>query len=1138
MPLGTGTRLAPAHLDSLSVRCLSSYLSFAKFSGDRHAGRFRRDKGVLLAPFFFLSRNPEELVRLICRRLGKACSQGKVALAIMIVMAAGLAALIGAPSEVQSTPGPSRLHAVQAPSGEATGQIPVALAAFGQLPLIFERNQGQTDPRVNFLARGSGYTLFLAGDQAVLTLRHSRTEAAVLRMALHNSKAAPDVTGLEELPGKSNYFIGNDPAQWHRDIPQFSRVRYRDVYPGIDLVYYGRQGRLEYDFNLAAGADPHQVALQFPGKKLEITPDGDLIIALNEGSVRMHSPRVYQMLDNQERPVQGRFELRGKDEVGFALGAYDHSRELTIDPVLTYSTYFGGSGEEACSTVLQTGTPVSGCPAVAVDTALNAYIAGVTNSTDLPLAGSSYQSTLKGTANAFVAKFNSAANTLLFSTYLGGNGTDYTAGVAVDPGFNVFVAGTTSSSNFPTSTTAFQQTPLSANNHAFLSQLDPNGQNLMYSTYLSGNGIDTASGLALDPSGNAYVTGTTTSSEVETGFPSTLGAYQTSPRASHQFFLAKVNPTLTGTDSVPYSTYFGGSTPSSGQTLGGGVAVDRSSNVYITGGTDFTDLPTLNAFQGTSGGKLDAFLAKLSPGAVTGTQLIYSTYIGGTGDDIGYGVAVDSSSNAYITGSTASNNFPAAGTGVFQNTYGGGTSDAFLVKFGTPCTGSTCTTTDVPLSYSTYIGGSGTDVGLAIALDSTGSPTNNNQGARITGWTSSTSDFPVRNNQVQSGFGGGASDAFAARIDTTATTSNAAGHYATYLGGSGDDYGTSIASDTAGASYVVGETSSVNFPTKDAIYPTLNGANDAFLTKLGPVLSFGLTVSASPNPVGVGSQVTFTYTISNTGDFTSGVTFTDTLQDSSTTSFISATSNSGSNACGQPNGGTILCNIGTLNAGATATVTVILAPIAATPPATNPVTLGNSGFVGVAGSSLATAAASVTVNDFDIGVSPASATVPAGVPATYTATVTPTGSIPASVTLSCSAGLPSGATCSETTNPIPNLENGAASTVLIINTTARVTTTTEWRHGGRPFYAGWLPVSGLALLGAGIGSASRKRRVLMGLLFTGFFGLIFLQPGCGGGKSTTTVTGTPAGTYVVTVSATSGGTSGAVRSTTVTLVVQ
>ena len=1079
---------------------------------------------------------------MIGRWMGKACSQAGVPLALFALI--GLASLA-----IQTTTGvrPLNQSSQVEPtrpwvSHSAKREAPTASSLIGKLPMFFEQNQGQTASEVKYLARGSGYNLYLTSDAAVLTVHHPRRkETSTVRMQLVGANEGSVVNGLDQLVGKSNYFIGNDPAKWQRDVAQFARVRYQQVYPGVDLVYYGNQGSLEYDFEIQPGADPTQVELSFDGAEaIGISHGGDLVLRLADGSIQFHAPVLYQSVNGVKRSVSGRFELAGKNKVRFAVGDYDRSRALVIDPLLTYSTYLGGGRDEACSVILGTGVPVSGCPAIAVDAALNMYLVGVTDSTDFP-PQPGVLGNLKGTANIFVTKFNSAGNTLLYSTYIGGNGIDYSAGVAVDAGFDVFVAGTTTSTNFPTTSNAFQTTPLSTNKHVFVTELDPTGTTLVYSTYLSGNGVDTASGIALDPSSNAYVTGTTTSTEIDTGFPSTLGSYSGSsrPTGTSQFFVTKINPTLSGENSVTYSTYFGGNNPKTGQTVGGGIAVDSSANVYITGGTDYTDFPVSNAFQGTLKGGLDAFLAKLSPDSNTGTQLIYSTYIGGSGDDIGYGVAVDTSLNAYITGSTTSTDFPAAGTGVFQSNHSPAAgNDAFMAKFGVPCTGNSCVNTTVPLSYMTYLGGAGEDVGLAITVDNANSPANNNQGARLTGWTNS-SDFPTAGLPVQGGYAGG-NEAFVARIDTSATSPTAQGHYSVYLGGSGNDYGTGIASDVQGASYVAGETASGDFPTVAPRQPLLDGSTDAFLTKLGPLVAFGLTASASPTPVGVGSQVTFTYTITNNGDFTSGITFTDTLQGGNGASFVSATANTGTNACGQPNGGTVLCNIGTLNAGATATVTVILTPTAPTPPAKNPVTLGNSGFVGIGGSSLATASASVTVNDFDIAVAPASATVSAGVPASFTATISTTQNqpIPASVSLSCSSGLPTGATCSETTNPIPNLQTGTASTGLIINTTARVTTTTEWWHGGRPLYATWFPVTGLALFGAGLGAGSRKRKALMAVLLVGFFGLIFFQPGCGGKSSTTTVTGTPAGTYIVTVSATSGASNAAVRTTTVTLVVQ
>jgi uncharacterized repeat protein (TIGR01451 family) len=1090
-------------------------------------------------------------------RLGRTCSRTSALVAITLLMIFGAVALTigsgGAQRGVASATSPSRFFVSDpTPSAQAPRQV---LATYSHLPLMFEPNQGQTDPSVKFVARGSGYGLYLTPHQAVLALRqsannsqHPAARTSVVSMQLVGAASTTEPVGDVQLPGKSNYFIGNDPAKWHRDIPQFARVRYRDVYPGVDLVYYGNQGRLEYDFEVAPGSDPKQVALRFQGPQtLRIDRGGDLVLAVGESDVRLQAPRVYQKFGAEERSVPGRFELRGKEknEVGFQLGTYDRNRTVIIDPVLSYSTYLGGSGAESCSSI--THLPFTpGCPAIAVDAVGNAYVAGSTTSTNFPGTAGEYQATLAAgaTANAFIAKFTPIGS-LQFATYLGGDGVDYAAGIGVDAGSNVIVAGTTSSSDFPTNgkNPAFQANRVSGGNHVFVSQLDPAGKVLLYSTYLSGSGADVASGLAIDPGGNAYVTGTTASTEVETGFPSTLGSYQIAPAqgSAIQFFMSKINPNLSGTSSLPYSTYFGGANPAgaAGVAVGGGIAVDTNSNAYFTGGTNFLDMPVLNAYQATNKGGLDAFVAKINPAGVAGTQLLYSTYLGGSGDDVGYGIAVDSTTDAYVTGSTTSTDFGVISAGTLQGSNGGGT-DAFLAKLGVLCTGTSCTT-PLPLNYFTYLGGSGTDVATAVAVDS-------NQGARITGWTSST-NFPVVGNPLQSTFQGGTSDAFFARIDTLATCSPIitptcpVTSSSSYFGGTGADFGTGIALDQQGASYLAGETSSsTGFPLKDSFQAVLSGPSDAFVSKLGPLVNLTMqTPSASPSVVGVGGQVTFAYTITNNGEFTNGVTFINYLPASGAT-FVSATPTPGT--CGAPVGTppTVLCNIGTLNAAATATVNVIVTPVAPTLPG-GTLILGDSGSAFVGQSMQATGNASVIVNDFNIKVAPASATVPAGVPATFTATVTPSANngFPGSVSIACGSGLPTGATCLPgTNNPIPNLNSGPQSSQLIINTIARVTTTTDLRHGGGPrfpLYAAWLPVSGLALLGVGLGGKrSPQRRLLMGLLLVGFFGLIVFQAGCGSSSHTTTTIGTPAGTYPVTVNATTG--SNATRSTVVTLVVE
>jgi len=1092
-------------------------------------------------------------VRLNRHRSGKTCSQPRVLIAVAFLIMLGLVALSLAPSaaksQVAKTADSSRLFASNLSLNVARAQdARQALAAYSHLPLIFEPNQGQTDAKVKFLARGRGYGLYLTDQEAVLALQHFAADSrhlttSVVSMKLSGTVSIGEPVGDDPLPGKSNYLIGNDPGKWRRDVPQFARVRYRNVYPGIDLVYYGNQGRLEYDFEVSPGSDPRLVALKFSGaRNPSIGANGDLVLALDRSDLRLHAPRVYQKLGDEERNVAGRFELRGqaKDEVGFELGPYDRARALIIDPQLSYSTYLGGSGAESCSAI--TGLSFTpGCPAIAVDAASNAYVAGATTSTDFPQTTGEYQPTLGAgaTANAFIAKFNSIGQ-LVFATYLGGDRTDYTAGIAVDSGFDIVVAGTTNSANFPTngSNTAFQATPVTGGQHVFVSRLDPTGRTLLYSTYLSGNGVDIASGIALDPGGNAYVTGTTTSTESQTGFPSTVGAYQVSSKSTNQFFFTKVDPNASGSSSVPYSTYFGGSSPSTGLVAGGGVAVDGSSNAYITGGTNFTDMPLLNAYQATNEGGYDVFVAKINPAGVTGTQLLYATYLGGSGDDIGYGIAVDSGGDAYVTGSTTSLDFNVTGTTstALQPTNGGNT-DAFVAKLGIPCIGTSCTTFDVPLNYFTYLGGAGTDIGTAITVDNT-------SGARITGLTNST-NFPIVGSALQTVYQGGNSDAFFARVDTLATCSpiNNPGCVPTsttsYFGGNGTDIGTGVALDQQGSNYVTGETNSTNFPVLNPDRGNLDGPSDAFVSKLAPVLNLTMpTPNAVPLVVGIGSQVSFAYTITNSGEFTNGVTFTDFLP-ASGASFISATASPGT--CGSPANNTVLCNIGTLNAGATATVTVIVTPVAPTLPG-GTVSLGNSASAYVGQSLLATASASVTVNDFTLAVAPATATVPAGVPAVFTATVTPssTSGFPDSVSISCGSGLPTGATCVPgNNNPIPNLNTGAQSSQLIINTTARVTTTTDLRHGsspGIPLYATLLPVGGLALLGAGLGAKlSRRRRWLIGLLTSVMLALILLLPACHTTAPVTTTTGTPAGTYTVTVNAVSGN---ATRTTLVTLVVQ
>lgn len=1074
--------------------------------------------------------------------LGAGVSRGLLA-SVSLVVAGALALSIGSrPSQSPVAAGTkSPVFSFSAPTPQ-----PVQ-AVYGNLPLMFEANQGQTDSQVKFLARGSKYGLFLTANEAVLALQSSAavrqssaTQTSVLRMSLVGGNPNADVAGSQVLPGKSNYLIGDNPAKWHRNVPQFARVRYRDAYPGIDLVYYGKQGKLEYDFEVAPGVDPKQVALQFQGvEKLELDADHALNVSVGDSQVRFDAPRVYQIIAGVEQTVAGHFVLQGNNQVSFEIGAYDRSQTLVIDPVLTYSTYLGGSGLESF-------------PTIAVDSAFNAYVAGTTTSADFPVTADVFQKCLGDPSNpttcpsatasdVFIAKFDSNGAALAYATYLGGSGDDVSTDIVVDSGFNPIVVGSTNSANFPTKN-AFQGTAASAGTHAFVSKLDAAGANLLYSTYLSGGGTDIATGVAINAQNKIFLTGTTTS----INFPVTPNAFQGTSKASSQFFVSEVDPTTSAVASLPYSTYFGGGNPAGGTTIGGGIVVDGVGNVLITGGTNFlntgsnasTDFPILNASQAcldapsnpttcpTGVTATDAFVAKLNPSAAVGSQLLYSTFVGGTGNDSGNGVAVDNANNAYVTGSTTSPDIVIpTGTTPFQKCLDDATnpttcsasvtaSDAFLAKLSSFTTGTTTTPT-VTMLYFSYLGGSGTDVGLAIAVDKA-------SGARITGSTNS-ADFHTTASPIQGALSG-PSDAFVARIDTTATSATAAGHYATYLGGSSTDRGTGIAIDSGSAIYVAGETASSNFPLAGPFQATRNGASDAFVTKLGGVVNLSMTATvtspAPPNPIGVGNAVTFSYKITNNGDLLSGITFNSTVPNGST--LTSATGPSGT--CAAVNS-TLTCPVGTLNPAGIATFTLILVPTAGAVPSPGPTTLGSSATLSVFGSPFTTSAtATVTVNDFSLDVSPSSRTVQAGKGTTYTAVVTPTGSFPNTVTLSCT-GLPTGASCSTANGSITDLKNGSAqSRNLVVNTTERVTTTAGFWQNGKILYATWLPISGLAFLGLGIGgSRSRKRRVLLGLLLGAFLMLTVILSGCGSSsKGTSTTTGTPAGTYTFTVSAKSG----------------
>jgi len=645
---------------------------------------------------------------------------------------------------------------------------PQVLAAYGKLPLSFEANQGQTEPQVKFLSRGSGYTLFLTSTEAVLMLTKTDAHAkhripgearlvepekgagTVLRMKLLGANPAPAVAGVGELPGKSNYFVGNDPKKWRANVPTYAKIEYRDVYPGVNLVYYGNQRQLEHDFVVSPGADPKAITLAFEGMDgVAIDALGDLVLRADGGEVRLRKPVVYQEQNGQRAVIPTRYVLKAERQVAFEVAAYDATKPLIIDPVLAYSTYLGGRASAFGGNADDEGL------GIAVDAAGNAYVTGRTLSTSFPTTPGAFQVTFGGGFfDAFVTKLNGDGSALVYSTYLGGSVDDRGNAIAVDAAGNAYVTGSTSSNNFPTTSGAVQPTCGISGGDAFVSKLNETGTTLVYSTCLGGSGGQFGNGIAVDVAGNAYVTGQTTSPN----FPTTLGAFQPSPHGgiAHAFvtkvnsdaFVTKVNPTGTG---LVYSTYLGGNADDEGFA----IAVDVAGNAYVTGRTNSPNFPTtLGAFQTTFAGGGDAFVTKLNTLASGSASLVYSTYLGGSRADVGFGIAVDVQGNAYVTGSTNSRGFPTT-PGAFQTDLAGvADADAFLTKL---------TPTGTGLVYSTYLGGSlagslgggSIDQGFGIAVDVAGN-------AYVTGRTQSR-NFPTTPGAFQTALAGGF-DAFVAKF--------------------------------------------------------------------------------------------------------------------------------------------------------------------------------------------------------------------------------------------------------------------------------------------------------------------------------------------------------------------------------------
>lgn len=649
--------------------------------------------------------------------------------------------------------------------------------SYGRLPLSFEPDAGQA----KFLSRGRDCTLLL-----------SPTEVAFpgVRMRFAGAHPASRLEGIDPLPGRSHYYMGSDARQWRTNVPHYARVRLQGLYPGVDLVYYGNQRQLEYDLMVAPGADPRRIRLAFEGAE-EIGVDGqeNLWLRTARGTIVHRKAAAWQEVDGRKKEVAVRYILLTRNEVGFDLGAYDAGAPLVIDPVLVYSSYLGGSSNDNSGRI-------------AVDGSGSAYIVGTTASSDFPATPGILPS-----GGVFVVKLNPAGTALVYSTFLsGGRGQD----IAVDATGNAYITGEATAPSFPTTPGAFRTSHSLGIFSAYAAKLSATGA-LVYSTYLGGQA---GYGIAVDVSGNAYVSGTAFSPE----FPATPGAFQRTIAGGNDAFVTKLNATGSA---LVYSTLLGGSAGDEASR----IAVDVAGNAYLTGAARSDNFPTTpGALQRThSGGNEDAFIAKLNP---TGTALAYSTLLGGRGPEGGFDIRVDAAGNTYVTGLTYSSDFPTT-PGALQRSKGAGEApDAFVAKLNPA--GSA-------LVYSTFLGGNGADGASGVSLDSFGN-------TYVTGQTCSSS-FPITPGAIQTALRGNC-DAFVTKLNA----SGAGVLYSTYLGGGDSDSGTGIAADFEGNAYVAGETLSFNFPITPGVIQTAGFSSgpggDIFIAKISDATASGRVVTS------------------------------------------------------------------------------------------------------------------------------------------------------------------------------------------------------------------------------------------------------------------------------------------------------
>jgi hypothetical protein len=629
-----------------------------------------------------------------------------------------------------------------------------------------------------------------------------RAGGAAVEIRYAGARASAQIVGEQALPGKVHYVVGRDPRHWRSDVPTYGRVRYRGLYPGIDLVYYGTARGFEYDLVVAPGADPAIVAFEIAGaRSVDLDALGDLVVRVPGGELRQRRPAIYQEVGGVRRPVAGGFVAHGARRIGFRVGAYDVTRPLVIDPQVAYATYLAGTGGDFGY-------------GIAVDAARNAYITGETSSAAFPTTAGALDTARGGATDAFITKLNASGSALVYSTYLGGSGTETGYAVAVDGAGNAYVTGQTASMDFPTTAGAFDTT--GDGNDGFVVKLNPAGSALVYGTYLGGSavGTETGRGIAVDASGAAFVAGVTPSMD----FPATMGALDTTFNGGLDAFLVKLNNTGT---TLVYGTFLGGTATD----LARGVAVDASGNAYLTGQTLSSNfMTTMGAFDTSANGLSDAFVAKVNS---TGASLVYSTYLGGSNADLGVAIAVDAAGGAHVTGQTLSANFPTT-MGAYDTT-ANGSHDVFVTRVDP---------SGASLAFSTYLGGSATDDEMqlgGIAVDPGGH-------VYVTGDTLS-SNFPTTPGAPDTGCGtdgtcnSGLADAFVAKFSPGGATLL----FSTYLGGSAQDRGFAIAIDRWSSIYLTGTTRSIDFPATPGAFDTFaSGLDDGIVARYTPVTTVGV----------------------------------------------------------------------------------------------------------------------------------------------------------------------------------------------------------------------------------------------------------------------------------------------------------